>query len=150
MAILGKNLSLSPGHDLEPGLGSSALVLDGIPSVQSFPLSWGRGMLSGTSIRAKTYSRERQTPSSWKNRPQHTYRPHPQVSRSQEPAPGGHRASSASPPPGFLGCLLPIPASRRSLGREATILNGSFSPSASPFHCCFAIPQATVSYYRKS
>lgn len=33
MAILGKMLSLYPVYDLEAGLGSSALVLDGTPSV---------------------------------------------------------------------------------------------------------------------
>lgn len=120
-------------------LGSSALVLDWISSLQSFPLIWGRGMLSGTSIRAKTYSGEWEAPSSCKNGPQRTCQLHPQVSRSQEPAPRGLSILSI-PTARLFGCLLPIPASRQSLGQGAKIMNGSFSPSASPFHFCFAIP----------
>lgn len=68
---------------------------------------------------------------------QHTCWLHPQVSRSQKLSQRGPE----HPQYPLAFCVpLPYPCLHHSLGRGVKVMNGSFSPSSSPFHFCFAIP----------
>lgn len=147
-AILGKNLSLSPGHDLEPGKLSSGARLDLLPTKLSSDLGQGdavrnqhqsqdllRGMGSPIELQKRTpahvsaASTGKQIPRAGSEGSEHPQHPHCQAFWVPPPHP----------------CLTPEPWAR-SKNYEWFLLSLRQPLSLLLRHP----PQAAVSYYHKS